>query len=119
MPYIKQCMFGLGLFADRDYQEGYVIGIVNGPVVTREQATDRAVEPKPGVYIETDEPWVFINHSCRSNVRLLGERVIVAERAIVTGEELFFDYRNFIHDNWSMNCECGNSNCRRLIQAHH
>ncbi len=117
MKIAQSTISGTGLFADRNYQEGYVIGIINGPVVSREQATDSAIEPQPGLYIETEDPWKYINHSCRPNLRLLGIRVIYANRDIVEGEELYLDYSDFIYDDWKMNCECHSPNCRRLVQA--
>jgi len=117
--HIQECAFGLGLFSDNTYQEGYVIGIVEGPIVTREEATDYAIEPKPGLYIETQGPLRYINHSCSSNCELLGERVVVSKRAIQPGEQLFLDYSTFIYDDWAMECKCGEPSCRGLIECHH
>ncbi len=110
---VKNCRFGLGLFSDRPYPEGYVIGIIEGPVTT--SPSDYAIEPKPGLYIETESPWRYINHSCQSNIQLLGERVLVATRNIEANEELFLDYSSVIYDDWSMDCECNQPNCRLKI----
>ena len=90
-----------------------MLGIVDGPIT--EAPSDYAIEPKPGLYIETEGPFRYVNHSCLPSVELIGERVVVALRPIRTGEELFFDYSTFIYDNWSMPCECGNINCRKII----
>lgn len=107
---------GVGLYAGRQFIEGFVIGIIQGPVT--ELPTAYAIEPKPGMFIETDHPWRLINHHCNPNVELIGERVLVAARYISEGEELYLDYSTFIHDNWSMCCACGHSKCRGIIKAY-
>lgn len=106
---------GLGLFTTVTIQEGYVLGIIQGPITIT--PTDNAIEPKPGLYIEVEEPWVYINHHCNPNVELLGERVLVTTRQIFEGEELYLNYSNFIYDKWQMICACGHNKCRGIIHA--
>lgn len=106
---------GTGLYASVNFVEGFVIGIIQGPFTSI--PTDNAIEPQPGLYIETDKPWVYINHSCNPNVELLGHRVLVAARYITEGEELYLDYQTLVHDNWSMTCNCGHNRCRGIIHA--
>ena len=108
---------GVGIFATRDLIEGYVVGIIEGPVVSYEDATDFAIEPTAGLYIETEPPYRYINHSCYPNLELLGLRALVTRRAIRAGAELFLDYSTFIHDHWTMNCLCGTSACRGVISG--
>ena len=106
---------GIGLFANRNFKEGYVIGIIDGPFT--DGPTEYAIEPRPGLYIETSPPFKFANHSCAANIEILGLRVVVSCCPIKSGDELFFDYGTFIFDNWSMQCRCGQPACRGIINA--
>lgn len=105
---------GVGLYASSDFVRGFVIGIIQGPLTSF--PTDYAIEPKSGLYIETDNPWRLINHSCNPNLELIGERVLVTTRHVHEGEELYLDYSTFIYDDWTMNCACNSAKCRGTIK---
>lgn len=65
----------------------------------------------------------FINHSCNPNCKI----VIAGKRAIVyslypikANSELTYDYSSTDNSNpeeWSMQCECGEHNCRKNISG--
>jgi len=57
----------------------------------------------------------FINHSCNPNCGIKGKIKIVAMRNIEHGEEITFDYAMSESSKYEFNCECGQSNCRKVI----
>jgi uncharacterized protein len=67
----------------------------------------------------------YINHSCNPNcfVHVVGNRAIVYSMYLIkAGSELTFDYATTAtdtKDKWSMNCNCGDYNCRQVISGHH
>mgnify|MGYP000873101180 CR=1 FL=1 len=57
----------------------------------------------------------YMNHSCRPNVRALGELVDIAVRDIQPGEELVYNY-GFDLDSWEEHpCRCGSPRCPGFI----
>ena len=60
----------------------------------------------------------FVNHSCDSNMARIGGLIFVSKRKIVKGEELTLDYAPLIATvpNWSMECNWGSPNCRKVSQ---
>lgn len=63
----------------------------------------------------------YFNHSCNPNLRLnvVGKRAIFySVKEIRAGTELVWDYSTTstdTKDEWSMNCNCGSFNCRKII----
>ncbi len=57
----------------------------------------------------------FINHSCDPNCGIKGSLKIVATRDIEPGEEITFDYAMSESTQYSIDCKCGSSNCRKKI----
>ncbi len=56
------------------------------------------------------------NHSCDSNLWMLGERTVCARRDIAAGEELTLDYALItIAPEWRMDCHCGSTLCRGVV----
>jgi len=68
--------------------------------------------------VDTDDG-KYTNHSCDPNSynALNGEWVTVARRDIEVGEEITADYGTIMSHAWyeDMICNCGASNCRKLI----
>ncbi|MFO0727865.1 MAG: SET domain-containing protein-lysine N-methyltransferase [Myxococcota bacterium] len=58
----------------------------------------------------------YMNHSCRPNVRALGELVDIAVRDIQPGEELTCDYAGFNMAE-DFECRCGEPTCRGVLQT--
>jgi hypothetical protein len=96
-----------------------------GDFLTAQQA--HALEPAAGAYLiqidtvtylDPQDEGRFINHSCDTNVGIVGGR-LVAIRAILEGEEILLDYSTTIGvcDPWTMRCLCGSAHCRRTIGA--
>jgi len=77
-------------------------------------------------YIDMEELYRCINHSCSPNAFLRGLNELVALRDIQKDEEIFYDYSTTMDDNrekievnggelWDMECKCGSKNCRGII----
>ncbi len=61
----------------------------------------------------------FLNHSCEPNCGIHGRTTIVALHDISKGEEVTVDYStNVGWDGFGMNCQCGETRCRRLIRSY-
>jgi uncharacterized protein len=58
---------------------------------------------------------IFSNHSCDPNIGVKGQIVFVAMRDIAAGEELTHDWAMTDDDDYSMDCNCGSSTCRKVI----
>lgn len=57
----------------------------------------------------------YINHSCDPNCGIKGKLVVVAMRDIEPGEEITLDYAMMESSDYSFNCNCGSSNCRKVV----
>lgn len=66
-----------------------------------------------------NNPGFYINHSCNPSAGIRGSIEIVAMRDIKKGEEITFDYSTSeSEDGWTLVCQCGEENCRRLIESY-
>ncbi|MGE0548135.1 MAG: SET domain-containing protein [Kofleriaceae bacterium] len=64
-------------------------------------------------------PGWYINHACEPNAGIHGSIEIVAMRDIEAGEEITLDYSLCVSEpEWRLECRCGSSACRRLIQSY-
>lgn len=65
----------------------------------------------------------FIHHSCNPNCRvfIVGNRALLISLYLIkAGMEINFDYSTTSTDtlsSWSMKCECGDYNCRKVISG--
>jgi uncharacterized protein len=127
---------GKGSFAKNPIKKGERICFMDGKLITveeminlvdcdKEQGSD-PLGVDDEMYIDMDELYRSINHSCKPNAYLRGRNELVASRDIDKDEEIFYDYSTTMDDNkekievgggelWDMECKCGNDNCRRII----
>jgi SET domain-containing protein len=120
---------GRGLFAMADIAKDEVVAVKGGHIVNRE-VLRRKITPRLGpVEIQigddlfiapvTDEEregsMLYSNHSCDANLGLRGEITFVAMRDIRAGEELTHDWCTTDDDNYSVECNCGAPNCRKIL----
>lgn len=111
------------MFARRDLERGTPILEFSGEELTLAQVRAKGPQAADALQIGVDryldlvEPGRFVNHSCRPNTGLFGDRHLRALRKIVAGEELFFDYSTTIADGWTMACGCGTPECRGVVRA--
>ena len=127
---------GKGVFAKEKIKKEERICFMEGVYCTVEEMCILVDEDKEegsdplGVddelYIDMEELYRCINHSCNPNAFLRGRNELVALRDINEDEEIFYDYSTTMNDNqekiensggelWDMECKCGNSNCRGVI----
>jgi len=119
---------GRGLFATSDIAKGEIVAVKGGHIVTREQL--REIAPRLGpVEIQIDNElfiapvtneeregsMLYSNHSCNANVGLRGGITFVAMRDIGAGEELTHDWATTDDDDYSVECNCGAPNCRKIL----
>lgn len=118
---------GRGAFATERITPGTRIVEYTGERVSEEEADRRAelsehvwlFDLEDGTYIDGDpqSDGACVNHSCDPNcsTEIVDGRVyICAERTIMPGEELVYDYQ-FEPDMVEWPCHCGAPNCRGTI----
>jgi len=119
---------GKGIFALQDIKKGEEILFFSGKVVEVEDESKYSEHVrehwhpidytgKKIVYVLPESPWMYLNHSCELNAGLKNDRYLVALKNIAKGEEVNIDYSTLFLECWSMKCECGSKNCRKLIST--
>jgi hypothetical protein len=120
---------GRGLFATGDIAKDEIIAVKGGHIVDgktlREEITPvlGPVEIQIGddLFIapvcdeERELSMLYLNHSCDPNLGVRGEITFVAMRDIRAGEELTHDWAMTDDDDYSIECNCGASDCRKTL----
>jgi len=121
--YVAHCDVGRGVFAARDFAPGERILVFRGPnhgpddplhfspegANLLQVGLQRYIYPRPN--------GLFVNHSCEPNAGLRGPTTLVALQALHVGDEIRFDYSTSMSgDRWTMECCCGSSMCRGLVE---
>jgi len=122
--------FGLGVFAGEEIKKGQVIKVFSGEVITFEECEKRI---KSGDEARTDTLQISLeldmdlddvsrtfNHSCSPNAGLRKTSELFALKSIKAGVEITYDYSATVGPNcpaslWTMQCNCGSKNCRKMI----
>ena len=121
---------GRGVFAARSFRRGETILPIEGRIVHYELLWERegskyaanCIRFGPETYLDpSTSPAQFLNHSCNPNAavtKVANRLYLIAGRRIIRGEEIVFDYSTTIGDDdvWRMRCNCGSTQCRRLIR---
>jgi hypothetical protein len=134
----KSRIAGNGGFASRDFQKGEVICNFKGRRLNISEAQriynrgDRRVtcdsfQISERSYINLDDIYNSINHSCNPNAGVKKARTLVARKNIKKGEEITFDYSAtewtpqdytaYDPRQWPMTCVCGYIFCRKRIKC--
>jgi hypothetical protein len=123
---VRSSAFGRGLFASQPFQPGQPILVFTGPVLDHAEVLALgeeqvyALQIGPDEYLDTIPPGRYTSHSCDPNAGIMNDRVLIALRPIVRGEEIRFDYSTTMsEDHWTMECRCGEPFCRRVILDFH
>lgn len=114
-----------GLYAKRDLKKGEQVFKVEGPVVSYSFPPDYRVGPKwlsigknQWIAPLKQSPWLKFEHSCRPNLGMRGNDEVVALREIRCDERLTIDDSITEADpSWHKKCNCGESNCRKIIRS--
>jgi hypothetical protein len=120
--YTAQCDVGMGVFANRDIAPWEVILEFGGPIIDFAETKRRgarecmAVQIGKNRYFDTWAPAVYVNHSCAPNAGIICDQYLVALRPIRKGQEIRFDYSTTMEEqSYTMECLCGEPNCRHVI----
>jgi uncharacterized protein len=120
---------GRGLFASADIAKDEIVAVKGGHIVDR-KTLHKKITPRLGpVEIQIDDDlfiapvtdverelsMLYSNHSCDANLGIRGEITFVAMHDIRTGEELTHDWATTDDDDYSVECKCGASNCRKTV----
>jgi hypothetical protein len=115
-----------GAVARCDIEAGRLLGVFQGDLARIEVRDGRLAEPEKHinlVQIARDGDYLFgfirseragiglINHSCRPNVRIENQIVVVADRRIAAGEPLTADYRHWDLVLEGISCWCDDPMC--------
>lgn len=117
---------GSGMFAKHPILKDEVVFIKGGHILTKEQVYSSTVINS---YLPIDDNYfigatsgveerfvkLYVNHSCEPNCGLRGEITFVAMCDIDAGEELTCDYACIDNEDYSFECQCGASTCRKVI----
>ncbi len=127
---------GKGIFALYDFNKGELVLNITGEVIETEDPQSYPEEirehwgplgrdGKKYRFITPESPWMYMNHSCDSNVGIIDDRKLVAARDIKKGEEILIDYSaldietiTFGKKKLEMECKCGSKNCRHIITTY-
>lgn len=119
---------GMGMFAKENIRTGEVVFIKGGHILTKEQVFSSGVINS---YLPIDDNYVigatnkdeeasvklYNNHSCDPNCGVRGEITFVAMTDIVKNNELTIDYCMVDNEDYTFDCKCGSSNCRKKING--
>ncbi|HBL39935.1 TPA: hypothetical protein DDZ10_04715 [Candidatus Uhrbacteria bacterium] len=116
---------GNGLFAVHQIARGETIFTVTGPIIRYPFEPDYRnggnwLQIRKNIWRMPlrNNPWHFINHSCRPNAGISGTSTVVAARKIKAGEEISLDYSTVEAGRaWRMPCRCGAPICRETIRG--
>jgi len=120
---------GRGLFAIAGIAKNEIVAVKGGHIVDRKTLREKITARLGPVEIQigddlfiapvSDEErelsMLYSNHSCDPNLGVRGEITFVAMRDIRAGEELTHDWAMTDDDDYSVECNCGASNCRRTL----
>jgi hypothetical protein len=120
---------GRGLFATADIAKDEIVAVKGGHIVDRKTFREKITPQLGPVEIQIDDDlfiapaapeeregsMLYSNHSCDANLGMRGEITFVAMRDIRAGEELTHDWATTDDDDYSVECKCGASNCRKML----
>jgi len=120
---------GRGLFATANIAKNEIVAVKGGHIVDRKTLREKITPVLGPVEIQIDEnlfiapvtkeerelSMLYSNHSCDPNLGIRGEITFVAMRDVRAGEELTHDWAMTDDDNYSIGCNCGASDCRKML----
>jgi SET domain-containing protein len=121
---------GKGLFASAPIAKDEIVAVKGGHIVTRARWRELSKRLGPAEIQIDDELFIapvtseeregsmlYSNHSCDANIGMRGEITFVAMRNIAAGEELTHDWATTDDDDYSVECQCGASRCRKTLSG--
>ena len=112
---------GKGIFANRNFKKGKIvmrwdtsIALIESEARKIPKKERRYLVFSNGVYIVSQSPEKYLNHSCKPNT-MEKNYCDVAIRDINKGEEITTDYSLDPPPYIKMKCNCQNNNCKKII----
>jgi len=120
---------GRGLFAIAGIAKDEIVAVKGGHIVDGKTLGDK-IRPvlgpveiqidddlfiAPVTEAERDWSMLYLNHACYPNLGVRGEITFVAMRDIRAGEELTQDWAMTDDDDYSVECNCGAADCRKIL----
>jgi uncharacterized protein len=120
---------GRGLFAIAGIAKDEIVAMKGGHIIDRKTLREK-ITPRLGpVEIQIDQDlfiapvteeerelsMLYSNHSCDPNLGIRGEITFVAMHDVHPGEELTHDWAMTDDDDYSVQCDCGAPNCRKIL----
>jgi uncharacterized protein len=120
---------GRGLFATAGIGKDEIVAVKGGHIVDRKTLREKITPVLGPVEIQIDDDlfiapvteeerelsMLYLNHSCDPNLGVRGEISFVAMRDISAGEELTHDWAMTDNDDYSVECNCGAPDCRKIL----
>jgi uncharacterized protein len=120
---------GRGLFAIADIAKDETVAVKGGHIVDRKTLREKIAPQLGPVEIQIDDDlfiapvtdeerelsMLYSNHSCDANLGIRGQITFVAMRDIRAGEELTHDWAMTDDDSYTIECNCGAPNCRKIL----
>src|SRR5215471_16896979 len=120
---------GRGLFATGDITKDEIVAVKGGHIVDGKTLREKITPVLGPVEIQISDDlfiapvtaeerelsMLYLNHSCDPNLGVRGEITFVARRDIRGGEELTHDWAMTDDDDYSIECNCGALNCRKVL----
>jgi len=120
---------GRGLFAIADIAKDEIVAVKGGHIVDGKTLREKITPELGPVEIQIDDDlfigpvteeerelsMLYLNHSCDPNLGMRGEITFAAMREIRAGEELTHDWATTDDDEYSVDCNCGVVNCRKVL----
>ena len=125
---LKNSKNGKSVFANKEFLKGEKIIDFKGDIFTRNQlplpydsVKDRYMQIDLDLYMGPSEDFDdYFNHSCSPNSGVIFNQnkiFLIAIKKINKGEEITWDYSTTMNeDDWEMECNCENINCRKIIK---
>ena len=121
----KSAIANKGVIAHRFIKKGSLILIMRGTIIKKRdrpygpsRIEDNWVSIGRDLWLDPKYPIKYTNHSCKPNAGFKTERKLYAICDIAIGEEITIDYSTVeAVSYWTMNCNCGASNCRGIIRS--
>lgn len=122
---------GKGVFATRKIKKGERICFMLGDELHSDEVDKKInsgievvgdpFQISDDFFIDLEEPFRTINHSCSPNAFIRGKNELVALRDINEDEEITYDYSLIMWEaddgeQWTCECKCGLANCRKVIE---
>ena len=123
---------GYGIVTAKPFRQAATIVEIKGKIVTADEVWRYwKIDPRRGAncfrydeerYLDPNgEIGRYANHSCNPNAGIVkkgGRLILIAIASIAAGEEVTHDYSTLLgaDDRWQMDCNCGEANCRQVVE---